>query len=64
MDKYPCILDPITKKNVAKNSFRINDVKYSFCLAFDKLCKHNINYNLNEGMSILNDILLNSYYLS
>lgn len=49
----PIIIDPITRKNVAKNSFRIDDVKDTFGQAFDFL--QNIKIQFDKGSSKFNE---------
>lgn len=45
----PIVIDPITRKNVAKNSFRIEDVKEAFGSAFDQIQNLKIQYDKSSG---------------
>lgn len=45
LDTFPIIHDPLNYLNVAKNSFRINEVKEIFSNAFDILQKNKIDLN-------------------
>jgi hypothetical protein len=49
----PIVIDPITRKNVAKNSFRIDDVKDALGQAFDFL--QNIKIQFDKGSSKFNE---------
>lgn len=59
LECIPCIIDPNTKNNVAKSSFRIMDIKESFSVAYDKLSMMKIFYESSkEGeKNILNELL-------
>lgn len=45
----PLIVDPITRKNVAKSSFRIDDVKEAFGSAFDQTQQLKIQFDKSNG---------------
>ena len=47
----PLILDPVSRKNVAKTSFRIEDVKECLGWAFDFLQEQKISYDKNFSMA-------------
>ena len=49
----PIIIDPITRKNVAKNSFRIDDVKDALGQAFDFLQNIKIQFAQDALMVFL-----------
>lgn len=57
----PFIFDPITKKNVSKNSFRIKEVKDSMGWAFDYLqtqkIQHDKNCNAYKHLNLINELL-------
>lgn len=59
MDVYPCILDPITYLNVAKNSFRIVEINDLFAKCFDFISQTKFKFDKNEfkEKSILYSIL-------
>ena len=65
LEVYPCILDPITYLNVAKNSFRINEIIDLFAKSFDFINQIKIKFDKNEIkekclFSILNICELNT----
>lgn len=60
----PHVIDPITRKNVAKNSFRIEDVKETFGVAFDFIQNIKIQYdktlNKDQNQNFITEFLLNA----
>jgi len=48
IDYLPVILDPLTRKNVAKSSFRIEDVKESFTVAHTYLNEQKLKFDKND----------------
>ena len=48
LDVYPCILDPITYLNVAKNSFRIDEIKEIYSKTNDFVNQSIDSYEKNE----------------
>jgi len=62
---YPVILDPITSINVAKNSFRIDDVKEIFKKGFEALKSNKVEYDQNSCIkteNIIYQVLLTKEY--
>ena len=59
LEVYPCILDPITYLNVAKNSFRENEITDLFAKCFDFISQIKVKFDKNElkEKSILHSIL-------
>ena len=61
----PIIINPITRKNAAKNSFRIEDVKEAFGLAFDYVQGIKIKFDKCssklQDKNIVHEIHLNNY---
>jgi DNA polymerase sigma len=59
------ILEPFTHLNVAKSSFKVDEIKSCFCRAFNIIYQY-INYNNNDdsekvSFNIINDIFKNKY---
>ena len=60
----PIIINPITRKNVAKSSFRIEDVKDSFGLAFDYIQELKLLFDKNptklQEVNVITELHLKS----
>lgn len=53
----PIIIDPTTRKNVAKNSFRIEEVKECLGVGFDYIQNQKIEYDKRSTKSSMNLII-------
>ncbi len=61
------IIDPVTRLNVAKNSFRIEEVRESLSNAYDILNKNKIIFDkkdLPNSTNIIFDLLLNHNFVN
>ena len=54
----PVIIDPITRKNVAKNSFRIEDVKEAFGMAFDFIQNIKLIFDKSSVKTLKENIIM------
>lgn len=59
--EVPIVVDPTTRKNVAKNSFRIEEVKEVFSLGFDYIQEQKIKYDKRSIKSTMN-FIIDLYY--
>ena len=57
----PIIIDPTTRKNVAKNSFRIEEVKETLGIGFDYIQDQKIKYDKRSIKSSIN-FIIDLYY--
>jgi hypothetical protein len=57
----PMIIDPTTRKNVAKNSFRIEEVKECLGQGFDYIQNQKIEYDKRSKKSTMN-LIIELYY--
>ncbi len=53
----PIIVDPITRKNVAKNSFRIDEVKEALGNGFDYIQEQKIKYDKKSIKTSMNFVV-------
>lgn len=63
LENIPVILDPVTGLNVAKNSFRIEEVRESLAAAYDILNNHKLLFDkkdLPNSTNVVFDLLLRS----
>jgi len=56
LETIPVILDPLTGLNVAKNSFRIEEVRESFSKAYDYLSMKKISFDKKDLPTFCNVI--------
>lgn len=62
LETIPVIIDPNTGKNVAKNSFRIEEVRDAFSYAYDHLNNSKLLYDkkdLSSSTNLVIDLLCN-----
>jgi hypothetical protein len=57
LDNIPFIIDPVTGLNVAKNSFRIDEVRDSFSIAYDYLNQCKILFDKKDLPNTTNVVL-------
>ncbi len=57
LETIPVIIDPVTGLNVAKNSFRIEEVRESFSQAYDFLNKYKILFDKKDLPNTTNVML-------
>ncbi len=57
LETFPVIIDPVTGLNVAKNSFRIEEVKEALSNAYDHINKHKILFDKKDLANSTNVVL-------
>lgn len=63
LDNIPVILDPLTGLNVAKNSFRIEEVREAFSLAYDFLNMKKLSFDkkdLSPNCNVIFDLIFSN----